>query len=441
MPLEDANARDAIPDSQAVRVHLAKVLASAQFSTAPRLSRFLSFVVDSALEGRSSEIKESLIAVEVYGRPPDYNPQMDSTVRVEAWRLRAKLRDFYATADASDPIVIELPKGKYVPVFRDRRIVEGQPNEQRSARDYFRWIAGGALVLIGIVAATSIANRGTRTAPAELPDAETLKLYSRGWELLRHNRSEDGKILPVEESVRQSIALFEKSLQRNPRYVRGWVSLAEANEFAYELDPNHTEHFLMKARSAARQAIQLDPQSPDAQTVLCSILFFRDWDLPGAEASCRRAVELNGRDVVAQRRLVDIRRVQGHFTEAARELDRAISLLPADPGLRLRKARLSYDTRQYDRAVDEAQASLALNDSRQLPSWTLALWLRGLCQERLGQTGEAEKSYRLALSRDADDQWNQSGLGHLLGRTGRTVEAEVILRDLEQRVEHGRAGM
>jgi len=103
MPLEDANARDAIPDSQAVRVHLAKVLASAQFSTAPRLSRFLSFVVDSALEGRSSEIKESLIAVEVYGRPPDYNPQMDSTVRVEAWRLRAKLRDFYATADASDP--------------------------------------------------------------------------------------------------------------------------------------------------------------------------------------------------------------------------------------------------------------------------------------------------------------------------------------------------
>ena len=69
------------------------------------------------LAGEGDQIKESLIAIEVYGRRPDYNPQVDSTVRVEAGRLRARLRQYYESSGAGDVIRIELPKGTYAPVF------------------------------------------------------------------------------------------------------------------------------------------------------------------------------------------------------------------------------------------------------------------------------------------------------------------------------------
>ena len=436
---DETNPRGITPDAEAVRAHLANVLVSRQFSAAPRLSRFLSFVVEAALEGKSAEIKESLIAVEVYGRPADYDPQIDSTVRVEAWRLRAKLREFYERAGSSESLVIDLPKGKYIPVFREQptacAAAPPAPVRQSPVWRYRGWIASLAILfLIGFVAA--LAGRTSEPPP---PNSQALKTYSQAWELLRHNKSEDGSIIPVEESVHRAILLFEESLRHSPRYVRGWVSLAEANEFAYELDREHPAHFLSAARSAARRAIELDPRLPDAYTVLCSILFFRDWDLAGAEAACRRAVELNPRDVIAQRRLADLRRVEGRPAEAAAELDRAINLVPTDPGLRLRKARLFYDARQYEQAAEETRASLALNGSRQMPSWTLALWLQGLCREQLGQIREAEESYRLALTHDADDMWNESALGHLLGRTGRMAEAEAILRETERRVAQGEA--
>src|SRR5512141_2890948 len=100
-----------------IRTHLSELLSSRCFRSSKRLGLFLTFVVDKTLSGQSDHIKEYVIATEVYGRRSDYDPQVDSTVRVEASRLRAKLRDYYATEGASASVRIELPKGSYVPVF------------------------------------------------------------------------------------------------------------------------------------------------------------------------------------------------------------------------------------------------------------------------------------------------------------------------------------
>lgn len=419
-----------IPDSSAVRAHLADVLSSRQFVVAPRLSRFLSFIVESKLAGKAAEVKESLIAVEVYGRPTNYDPQIDSTVRVEAWRLRAKLREYYESMGKNSRVTIELPKGGYVPVFRERPASPAAPVPPRTWRPY-------VVAAIGAFVLAVVGAGGAKFHPMEKPDSETLQLYGKAWELLRHYRTEDGRILAVEQSVRQSIPMFKQVVRRSPRMGRGWASLAEANEFAYELDRGRSGHLLTAARDAARKAVQLEPNLPEAHAVLCSILFFRDWDLAGAEKACQKAVVLNPRDVVAQRRLADLRRVLGRWADAAEELEHAIALVPADPGLRLRKARLHYDARQYKQAADEAESSLALNTGRQMPSWTLALWLKGLCLEQLGQTAEAEASYRAALAHDGDDMWNESALAHLLGKSGRTAEAEKMLMDAKRRAGHG----
>src|SRR5215472_18100220 len=97
---------------------LERVLASPGFARSERLSRLLRFVVERHLEGRDTELKESLIGVEVFGRKPDYDPKLDSIVRSEAARLRSRLIEYYAGEGSRDPVVIELPKGGYTPRFR-----------------------------------------------------------------------------------------------------------------------------------------------------------------------------------------------------------------------------------------------------------------------------------------------------------------------------------
>ena len=104
--------------SEAARSELARVLASPGFTRNERLSRFLRFVVERRLEGRDGAIKESLLAIVVFGRPPDYDPKQDPIVRTEASRLRARLSEYYLGDGKDDPLVIELPKGGYVPAFR-----------------------------------------------------------------------------------------------------------------------------------------------------------------------------------------------------------------------------------------------------------------------------------------------------------------------------------
>ena len=101
-----------------VEEHLERVLASPGFARNERLSRFLRFIAQQELSGRGSELKESLIGVEVFGRKPGFDSKQDSTVRSEAARLRARLAEYYGDEGKNDTLVIELPKGGYTPLFR-----------------------------------------------------------------------------------------------------------------------------------------------------------------------------------------------------------------------------------------------------------------------------------------------------------------------------------
>ena len=109
---------DRSPDGVEVRAQLARVTAHSGLRGAPRLSRFLTFVVEATLTGCAETIKAYTIAVEALGRGDDFDPQNDPIVRVEAGRLRAALARYYAGPGRDDPLVIEVPRGTYVPVFR-----------------------------------------------------------------------------------------------------------------------------------------------------------------------------------------------------------------------------------------------------------------------------------------------------------------------------------
>ena len=108
-------------DAERVQTQLKRILSSRAFADAERGSRFLRFVVEATLKGRTSEIKESVIGVEVLSRSPSFDPKTDPIVRVEAGRLRSRLNTYYQNEGQADPVLISLPKGGYVPEFCENK--------------------------------------------------------------------------------------------------------------------------------------------------------------------------------------------------------------------------------------------------------------------------------------------------------------------------------
>ena len=91
------------------------LLGDPAFQASARNKQFLRFVVEETLAGRGDRIKSYTIAVDVFGRPPNFDASVDPIVRIEASRLRTALSNYYASVTAE--IEISLPKGGYVPAF------------------------------------------------------------------------------------------------------------------------------------------------------------------------------------------------------------------------------------------------------------------------------------------------------------------------------------
>ena len=106
--------------AEAVRAQLRKILSSRIFARSERLARFLSFTVEQTLVGRGEELKEFVIGVEVFDKNEKYDTRMDPIVRVEARRLRDKLRKYYESEGLQDPLLIEFPTGSYAPLVQTR---------------------------------------------------------------------------------------------------------------------------------------------------------------------------------------------------------------------------------------------------------------------------------------------------------------------------------
>jgi len=146
------------PPAEAVRAALGRVIASPEFDAAPRLQRFLTHVVEAALAGRTADLRAYPIAIDVFDRAADFDPQTDSLVRVEAGRLRQKLDAYYAGSGTADPLRISLPKGGYVPRFVARASVEASSSEspttaasRRGGRRLGAALGIAALLIVGSV--------------------------------------------------------------------------------------------------------------------------------------------------------------------------------------------------------------------------------------------------------------------------------------------------
>lgn len=154
-----AHAGAAKPSLESVRAQLEKILGSAGFAGSERLSRFLRFIVEQAIEG--NQAKETVLGVEVFGRKPAYDPRLDGVVRVEAVKLRSRLKEYYENDGAGDAVRIDLPKGGYLPCFEALRIPSEAPQasipESASAPPRREWIVNWHILPAALALAILIA--------------------------------------------------------------------------------------------------------------------------------------------------------------------------------------------------------------------------------------------------------------------------------------------
>ena len=108
-------------DQKAIREQLDRILNSGPFHQSQRRQRFLEYIVNETLAGRGERLKGYNVALEVFDRPETFDPTVDPLVRIEAARLRDKLREYYETDGQGDPIRIDLPKGTYTPHIEFRQ--------------------------------------------------------------------------------------------------------------------------------------------------------------------------------------------------------------------------------------------------------------------------------------------------------------------------------
>jgi TolB-like protein/tetratricopeptide (TPR) repeat protein len=168
---------------ESIRAALEKILASPGFVNAERQSKFLRYTVEETLAGQTDKLKESLLGIDVFGRKPTYDPRVDAVVRTEAVKLRARMRDYYESEGREDRIVIDLPKGGYVPAFRLHDKVEAPaappaaPPEapiEKSNRPEWKPVLAGALIVAVLAVSIYWTARDRNRASARTPEASSI---------------------------------------------------------------------------------------------------------------------------------------------------------------------------------------------------------------------------------------------------------------------------
>jgi hypothetical protein len=136
-----------------------RIVASAAFQKSSRLRDLLTFITARTIEGRSSELTEQQIGIDLFHKPPQYSPLEDSTVRVHMRQLRLKLHEYFDEQGRNEPLILTIPKGSYAPVCKAAAKSEiAITIPKGSEREFARrdWRTRAPWVLCAILAAAAI---------------------------------------------------------------------------------------------------------------------------------------------------------------------------------------------------------------------------------------------------------------------------------------------
>ena len=150
---------------EVTQAEIERILHSETFRNSEVLRRLLRFLADKSLSGEADQLKEYTIGIDALGKPPTYDPRQDSGVRIQVGRLRQKLTEYYRQEGKDDPVVIDLPKGRFklsweVASARTESqpqleaVLQEEAKEPRPAASPLRWRLA-AIVLAGLLVITA----------------------------------------------------------------------------------------------------------------------------------------------------------------------------------------------------------------------------------------------------------------------------------------------
>jgi|SRR5271165_906748 len=186
-----------VTDASRIREQLQRLVEHPLFSKSQRYPLLLSHIVEQTLLGHASELKERTIGVDRFGKAPTYDANADPVVRITAKEVRSRLKQYYYECSQPGELVIELPTGSYVPVFREQDPVIGSVAEESAAEAplsepvpqvapgpsrlwKLRWILSGGVLLLVALAGTAglLAGLRYRGAPPPPPPSNIDRFWA-----------------------------------------------------------------------------------------------------------------------------------------------------------------------------------------------------------------------------------------------------------------------
>jgi serine/threonine-protein kinase len=458
-------------DTAFVIAQLDRIVTGPPLASSPSLCRFLRYVVEETLAGRSGSLKEYSLGVVVFERGDEFDPRLDPIVRVQARNLRVRLAQYYAGPGTDDPVVIELPKRTYVPVFRNRieqvpeaapiepveavavepevtpvaagvvvraepfvepiqeltaeaAAVPGEPATVRAptARAWHRskWAAVGAAVVLAVIGTTMF----WRVRPAETahkalrePDPVAQDLYIRGRYLMDRQ---------TETALRESIDAFSQAVVRDPQFAPAYAGLADAYNVLAQFGYISPKEGMEQARRAAERALDIDPELAEGHVSLAAIIEAYDWNWALAEHEYRRAIELNPALPEAHLWYGMFLRDQGRLQEALPEMRRAAQLEPFSAFTAVNLAHAYMMAGNYVAAEEQAHHAASL-----APGMVGAEVLLSNAYRAQSKTAEADAALARAKQFSAGNPHAISVLACAYTRHGQRDEGVRLFQELE----------
>lgn len=464
-----------------IRTQMGKVLASGAFAHAERMRRFLGFVVEHSLSSPDVHLKEIIVGIELYASGGDFDPRISAAVRVDATRLRAKLREYYGSEGAADPLIIDLPKGGYTPVFLAAKAEAGaaantmeisvEPsiavlpfsNLSPEPEDYFSdglteeiIHALSSVQGIRVVARTSafafrhrnadvrhvgqalnvgfVLEGSVRKSKGALRVTAQLVSTKDGYQLwsCRYDRHIDDVFAVQDEIAREIVNMLRVSTGNQPR---AFPANAAGNFEAYSLYLHGRYHLNRQTRESFHRAIDCFEQAltkspryaPAFSGVAVAWLYLGMFAsnapheaMPKAREAANRALEINPQNGDALSVAACIKAMFEWDWTGAESLFR--KSLQAQPGSDLSGHMFAMFALLPMARIEEALA--VLEEARRIDPLSLFVSAsRAAVLLMARRTSEAEAEYRRALDLDADFWRALVGLGRCYEANGRFDDA------------------
>ena len=254
-------------------------------------------------------------------------------------------------------------------------------------------------------------------------NAEAYGLYLRG--RYHWNKRTAG-------DIQKGIGYFQQAIEKDPTYALAYAGLAESYAILYNYTGLPSSETFPKAKAAAVKALELDDTLPQAHATLALTHEKFDWDFSAAEKEFRRAIELDPSYPTAHHWYGLFLSEIGRHEEAIAQSERAYELDPLSPIISNARAAVSYNARQYDRAIDAARKTIELDKNLNI-SWVslgLSLEQKEMYPESIAALEEAVR---------LSERWIQAvaALAHADAVSNRRVEAMPLVEELKRRSERG----